>query len=777
MNENQPRTSSRPKPRLTIGYLAPAMGGSQAQWSGVVDAARKHNVNLICFPGGGLRDPRGFQAQANLLYDLVGAENVDGVVSWASSIGNYVDADEIRTFHQHYRPLPVVTMGRTLEGFPSLLMDSYHGMREAIAHLVEVHGYRRLAFIRGPEGHVYAQERYRAYVEALEAYGIPLDLDLVTPPGDWDQSTGCQMIHLLLDQRGLQPQVDLEAVVTASDLFALGALEVLQQRGIQVPGEVGVVGFNDSIEGRAATPPLTSVAVPFYETGYQAVETLLALMAGEPVPEEVIVPSRLVIRESCGCVDPAVAQAAVGPVKRPSKSMALEDVVGGQWAAVLSDWVRAIGNHAGGAVSEWAQELLGSFVAELEGEQSGLFLSTLESVLRRVMMGDERPSAGSGQRVSAWHGAVSALRRNVLPRLDDEARARAEDLWQQARVVIGEAAQRAYARWTLRVQRRMQILREIEADLVTIFGMEGLMDVLAQELPRLSIPSCYLSLYDDPKPYRYPQPAPEWSRLILARDEGGRIELEAEGRRFPSPQLVPEEVLGEDRRYSFVAQPLYLQENQLGFVLFEMGPQDASVYEGLREGISSALYGALLLRERQRAEEALEKAYAEVERQVEERTAELQREVTERERAQEENLRLQQEIIEAQTRALQELSTPVIPILERIIVMPLIGSVDTQRARDVTRRLLAGIREHHAQAVILDITGVPVVDSGVASHLNKTIQAARLKGARTIITGISDAIAETIVDLGIDWSGIDTLQDLQTGLRVAMAWMGQEIAW
>ncbi|MFL7794505.1 MAG: STAS domain-containing protein, partial [Anaerolineae bacterium] len=103
-----------------------------------------------------------------------------------------------------------------------------------------------------------------------------------------------------------------------------------------------------------------------------------------------------------------------------------------------------------------------------------------------------------------------------------------------------------------------------------------------------------------------------------------------------------------------------------------------------------------------------------------------------------------------------------------VIVMPLIGSIDTLRARDVTRSLLAGIREHKAKVVILDITGVPIVDSGVAAYLNKTVQAARLKGARTIVTGISEAVAETIVDLGIDWSGIETLRDLRTGLRAVM---------
>ncbi len=139
--------------------------------------------------------------------------------------------------------------------------------------------------------------------------------------------------------------------------------------------------------------------------------------------------------------------------------------------------------------------------------------------------------------------------------------------------------------------------------------------------------------------------------------------------------------------------------------------------------------------------------------------------VTARRLAEQERAELQQQII-------QELSTPIIPVMQGIIVMPLVGIIDTKRARDITRTLLAGISEHRARVVILDITGVPMVDSNVAAHLDKTIQAARLKGARVIITGISDAVAEAIVDLGINWSKLETLRDLQTGLIVALNSMG-----
>jgi rsbT co-antagonist protein RsbR len=155
----------------------------------------------------------------------------------------------------------------------------------------------------------------------------------------------------------------------------------------------------------------------------------------------------------------------------------------------------------------------------------------------------------------------------------------------------------------------------------------------------------------------------------------------------------------------------------------------------------------------------------ELEARVQARTAELEAATAERER-------LQQEIIDAQQQALHELSSPVIPVMDGIIVLPLIGSIDTLRAQDITRGLLDGITKHRAQVVIVDITGVSTIDSGVAGYLNKTIQAARLKGVHTIITGISNAVAEAIIDLGIDWSSLDTLADLKTGLRAALASIG-----
>lgn len=145
--------------------------------------------------------------------------------------------------------------------------------------------------------------------------------------------------------------------------------------------------------------------------------------------------------------------------------------------------------------------------------------------------------------------------------------------------------------------------------------------------------------------------------------------------------------------------------------------------------------------------------------------------ITDRIQVEQERAQLQQDLIDAHRQAINELSTPIIPIMDGIIILPLVGSVGADRARTVMRNLLAGISQHRAKVVIVDITGVNTIDTQVVGYLNRAIQAARLKGAHAIVTGLSDALAEAIVDMGIDWSTIDTLSSLQAGLHAAIQYL------
>jgi phosphoserine phosphatase RsbU/P len=121
-------------------------------WEGVRDIAFEHGVNLICFSGSTLRDPQGFNAQANVIYDLADAQNLDGLVIWGAPLAYHTTLAELKAFCEQYRPLPIVNLGLALEGVPSLLVDNYQGMHDVVTHLIEAHGHRRIAYICGPSG-------------------------------------------------------------------------------------------------------------------------------------------------------------------------------------------------------------------------------------------------------------------------------------------------------------------------------------------------------------------------------------------------------------------------------------------------------------------------------------------------------------------------------------------------------------------------------------------------------------------------------------------------
>src|SRR5919198_914959 len=124
-------------------------------------------------------------------------------------------------------------------------------------------------------------------------------------------------------------------------------------------------------------------------------------------------------------------------------------------------------------------------------------------------------------------------------------------------------------------------------------------------------------------------------------------------------------------------------------------------------------------------------------------------------------------VIRDQQEAIRKLSTPVMKLRERLVLLPIIGALDTQRMRQLTEQLLEAIHAHRAQVVVIDITGVAEIDRGVANHLVQTVEAAGLMGAETIITGLSSEIAQTLVDLGVDLGRMTTIGDLQGGLEEA----------
>ena len=493
MSKTQQKKS---RERPTIGYLAPWIGsGYRTLWIGIYDAACKHDINLICFPGGRLWYPHQFD-QRNIVYDLITAHRLDGLILRSESLSAHIFPEKFQALYERYRPLPMVSIARALPDIPSILVDNTEGMHSVITHLIETHGYRRIAFIRGPEIHQEAEQRYHAYTEGLTKYGITFDPDLVAG-GDFTEPAGAQAIRLLLDQRKLLPGKDFEAIISANDTMALGVLEVLQARGIRVPADVALVGFDDKEDSQYTIPSMTTVRNPFHKLGALAVEMLLAQIKGHDAPKLTTLPLDLIVRQSCGCTLPTTLRVAAKLATQKSRQEGDDEpTLSAQRKSILSALTSSIDIPTD---IKWAEQLLDAYIAEMKGK-GGPFLITLEDILRHAAI--------SGTDAFVWQDVLSALYRYTLPHLGHDEEQRARAILDQARILVGDVNYRLEGRQATLVIKQSRALTQINFGLAA--HLTELLDVIAQKTPATGITDCYLSLFEDPKT------PTDQSRLILA---------------------------------------------------------------------------------------------------------------------------------------------------------------------------------------------------------------------------------------------------------------------
>ena len=424
---------------LTIGAIDP---NNRAIWSGAEAACRDNGVNLICYQGRMIKSPVEFEAQRNAIYHLIDPEMVDGLVM-GGGLNAWINKKETWTFIERFHPMPIVTTGIILEGIPGVTVDNYHGMYEVVTHLVTVHDRRRIAFIRGPVNHQEALERYQAYLDVLKEYGIPFDPELVYQ-GDFKESGGVEGVKTLLDGR----KVQFNALVAASDNMAIGAMKTLQLRGLRIPEDVAIAGLNGEAQGLAITPPLTTAPLHFYEQAYQAVLIVLSMLEGREIPSKVILPTHLVVRQSCGCSDPLVTHARASP--HYDKLDSFTDEIRMLDRLVFGDETAPFKLSLDEPAQQVFPALLKLFLAESQGKIEGEFLKVYSEVLKKT--------GNTNDVFSRWHEIISILRQFAISQLTDpESRLRIENLAQQARMVTGKCARRYYAYQVLLADRKLDM--------------------------------------------------------------------------------------------------------------------------------------------------------------------------------------------------------------------------------------------------------------------------------------------------------------------------------
>jgi signal transduction histidine kinase/DNA-binding LacI/PurR family transcriptional regulator/AraC-like DNA-binding protein/DNA-binding LytR/AlgR family response regulator len=602
-------------------------------WLSATEAAAAQNFNVVTFAGRALQSPSGFQDPSNAIYKLISPSRLDGVIVLSSGLALYTGLEGIRDFVKSFENLPLVSLQMALQGVPSILVDDYRGMREVVDHLIEVHHYRQIAFVRGPVTHGGAEDRYCAYCESLADHNIHFDPALVSPPGKrWSNEAG---IERFLSALGSKAH-NLDALIGASAGLAQQAMHRLSQHGLRIPEDVAVAGFDDFPFIGSVLPQLTTARVPFDVMGRRAVSMLAAQVRGEKVESLVTIPAHLITRQSCGCPSRTITLARLPSLDpRPEISDA-ETVRFEVWFAqqrdsLLASMIELVQEGTSGSEAgalDWIRDLIASLASDVRDlsanphvmiPSNSRFLSRLNQILRRL--------ANQNRELGYFQDLISLVRRTVLrfPQVGDSSLSLVwsrwvqalEDLFGQARVMVSEAVGTVAVADKMSVSQRMVTLSRLGHILTTEVGLEDMMNTLAESLPAIGIKGCYLVFYEDPD-----HPA-GWARLRFALSSNQRIEVASEGERFRATDILPLSVLqdagGLGSRYHWIAEPLFVRDQHFGYMLVEMGPSDllfedqsadgtGTVYDLLRDYLSDALHGIFLYEEARRARQKAEQA-------------------------------------------------------------------------------------------------------------------------------------------------------------------------
>lgn len=229
------------------------------------------------------------------IYNLIDYSLFDGVIFFANLIQSYSVyskiVDEIRK-----SGIAAVSIDAEIEGFYFVGVENYRPMKEIVAHLIEYHGYTKINYVSGQDFNSDSRERLSAYCDALKEHGIPVEEERIYR-GAFTNAHGRAAAEKMLETPEKMPQ----AVVCATDAIAIGARSVFAGRGIEIPRQLALTGFDDTFGARNSVPRITTVVRNQVQVGRRAVRKIAAVLEGRPTSRTERFPAAIVLRESCGC--------------------------------------------------------------------------------------------------------------------------------------------------------------------------------------------------------------------------------------------------------------------------------------------------------------------------------------------------------------------------------------------------------------------------------------------------------------------------------------------
>ncbi|MCL2759070.1 MAG: ATP-binding protein [Treponema sp.] len=585
-----------------IGFIIPTIystGWARNALPIFVRTARSENKSLFIFPGGRLNGPMEMEALRNPIYSLVNNENLDGLISWSSTLRYKEDKEDFEKFHYTFA-IPFVTLEIKVPGHSSVNFDSYTGMRQLITHCITVHGARKIAFLRGQPLHPTHEARLKAYEDALDEAGIPHDKNgpLVTKP--FVDEEGDKAAAQLFEERKLIPGKDFDTLIGSNDHLIFKAINYFKSKGYHVPHDYHAAGFDDSMESRLTECPLSTVKSPYLEMSVEAFRILEKIISGkknntqENIIDDVLLPAQPLFRESCGCTDfyntltkPLILEAGINKSDKVPPAQDKMDIL----IEIISDFLklrpRETRSIVTPLVNSWLkipeedcpqnilQPYLDDFFIHLEKSMKQFFRAHKDVELFLKML-----------KIISNSGFISP---GIFKKVEPAILRTVFKIWEWSTVYAH------YERENLNT-----ILNSLKCVLLEIRDRKSLINSLAQYLPKIGINTAGMALYIDEKT----------SLWIGHFSQGGNCSVQEET--FSRKLLVPKSLNNLFSNNIFVVQPLFIENQSLGYFINNVSSYDGVIYEDIRSTISYTLKSILqfeeVIKAQQRELESIEQS-------------------------------------------------------------------------------------------------------------------------------------------------------------------------
>jgi len=424
-------------------------------------------------------------------------------------------------------------------------VDNRYGIQQAFTHLLN-HGHRHIAFIAGNSGRGGdSEERLRAYRDSLRAAGLPQDPRLIAF-GEHRRDGGAAAMQQILDAGA-----PFTALIASNDLSCLGAMQRLTAAGRRIPEDVAVIGFDDILDARSLSPSLTTVRHPTFHLGYQAVVTLLEYIDGKRSgTSRVIIPPRLIVRQSCGCRTVGDILSLSTSPREAGSAPGLMDLAK---AMAEAAWIEAR-NSLLEDFEEQCGRFISSFIESLKRQEANIIV---EEIQRALAWAEEH-----GEEAHLWQAGAAVIYQNmnaVLKLAPGADPSLAAGLLDRVRLEVSDQIQRQTTRAMLEHMEMTSQLGLMTVELLTAMNVPESAEILAKHLPQVGIQNALVALYEADDDDEVSQCRVLISAGLPASNNGRRFEP----RKFPIPDIYP-----PNEPLQLTILPLDVDGETSGFVAF-----------------------------------------------------------------------------------------------------------------------------------------------------------------------------------------------------------------